>query len=137
MNKKIIVVLLMISIAFTLLIFLQYYFSKEIQPEYVEKNFLTPDIIMPSKVSRPGCEKTDSCYIPSQISINSGQQVIWQNQDSAFHSVTSGVYGEPTILFDSGHLDPDQIFTYTFEEPGHFDYFCTLHPWMEGIVFVN
>jgi plastocyanin len=98
---------------------------------------LEPDIIMPTKVSRPGCEETNSCYIPSLITIKKGQQVTWSNEDVAFHSVTSGIYGEPSALFDSGHLDPEQKFSFTFDEMGTFDYFCTLHPWMKGQVIVE
>jgi len=95
------------------------------------------DVIMPTKVSRPGCEEIDRCYIPSVIVIDSGKQVTWVNQDSAFHSVTSGFYGEPTELFDSGHLDPFESYTVDFDETGTYDYFCTLHPWMKGQVIVE
>ena len=95
------------------------------------------DVIMPTKVSRPGCEVQDICYIPSSIVIEKGKQVTWVNQDSAFHSVTSGFYDEPTELFDSGHLDPFESFYFTFDESGTYDYFCTLHPWMRGQVIVE
>jgi len=95
------------------------------------------DVIMPTKVSRPGCEVQDICYIPSSIVIEKGKQVTWVNQDSAFHSVTSGFYDEPTELFDSGHLDPFESFSLTFDESGTYDYFCTLHPWMRGQVIVE
>ena len=95
------------------------------------------DVIMPTKVSRPGCEVQDICYIPSSIVIEKGKQVTWVNQDSAFHSVTSGFYDEPTELFDSGHLDPFESFSLTFDESGTYDYFCTLHPWMQGQVIVE
>ena len=95
------------------------------------------DVIMPTKVSRPGCEIQDICYIPSSIIIEKGKQVTWVNQDSAFHSVTSGFYDEPTELFDSGHLDPFESFSLTFDESGTYDYFCTLHPWMMGQVIVK
>jgi len=108
----------------------------------IEKNndidlILESDVIMPSKVSRPGCEDNDRCYIPSQIVIEPGKQITWINEDSAFHSVTSGFYGEPTELFDSGHLDPYQSFSFTFDEIGIYDYYCTLHPWMDGQVIVE
>jgi plastocyanin len=108
----------------------------------IEKNddidlIIESDVIMPSKVSRPGCEEDDRCYIPSQIVIEPGKQVTWVNEDSAFHSVTSGFYGEPTELFDSGHLDPYQSFSFTFDEIGIYDYYCTLHPWMDGQVIVE
>jgi len=101
------------------------------------KPIVKADVIMPTKVSRPGCEKIDRCYIPSIITIQSGQQVTWVNEDSAFHSVTSGFYGSPTELFDSGHLDPFESYTVNFDETGTFDYFCTLHPWMKGQVIVE
>ena len=109
----------------------------------IEKNseehelIVTGDVIMPTKVSRPGCEKIDRCYIPSVITIDSGKQVTWVNEDSAFHSVTSGFYGEPTELFDSGHLDPSESYTLDFDEIGTYDYYCTLHPWMKGQVIVE
>lgn len=98
---------------------------------------ITGDVVMPSKVSRPGCEEIDRCYIPSNIVIEKGKQVTWVNEDSAFHSVTSGFYETPTELFDSGHLDPYESYTLTFDESGTFDYFCTLHPWMKGQVIVE
>ncbi len=95
------------------------------------------DVIMPTKVSRPGCETTDRCYVPSLITIEKGKQVTWVNEDSAFHSVTSGFYAAPTDLFDSGHLDPFESYTLTFDETGIYDYHCTLHPWMKGQVIVE
>ena len=95
------------------------------------------DVVMPSKVSRPGCEVKDICYIPSVIAIQKGKQITWVNEDSAFHSVTSGFYDAPIDLFDSGYLDPYESFTYTFDESGTYDYFCTLHPWMKGQVIVE
>ena len=101
------------------------------------KDILEADVIMPTKVSRPGCEETDTCYIPSIITIKKGESVTWLNEDSAFHSVTSGFYDAPDGLFDSGHLDPYQLFSFTFDETGIYDYYCTLHPWMEGQVIVN
>jgi len=95
------------------------------------------DIVMPSKVSRPGCEEINRCYVPSLIVIKSGKEVTWVNEDSAFHSVTSGFYDAPSDLFDSGYLDPSESFTFTFDESGTYDYFCTLHPWMKGQVIVE
>ena len=98
---------------------------------------IQPDVIMPTKVSRPGCEEIDKCYIPSKITVEKGTSVTWVNEDSAFHSVTSGVYDAPTDLFDSGYMDPYQSFSYIFDTSGTYDYYCTLHPWMEGQVIVE
>ena len=95
------------------------------------------DVIMPTKVSRPGCEETDSCYVPTIITVKQGNQVTWSNEDVAFHTITSGFYDEPSALFDSGHLDPGERFSFVFNEKGTIDYFCKLHPWMAGKVIVE
>ena len=115
------------------------YFSNYTIEENVEETdlIIKSDVIMPTKVSRPGCETDDRCYIPSFIIVEKGKQVTWINEDSAFHSVTSGFYGAPSDLFDSGYLDPFESYTFTFNETGIYDYHCTLHPWMEGQVKVE
>jgi plastocyanin len=127
----VIAVIILVTIAIS---FYNYSFD-----ENVEETDLTikGDVIMPTKVSRPGCEENDRCYIPSIIVIEKGKQVTWVNEDSAFHSITSGYYGAPTELFDSGHLDPFESYTLTFDEVGTYDYFCILHPWMKGQVIVE
>jgi len=114
-------------------------FSNYSIEENVEETdlIIKADVIMPTKVSRPGCDINDNCYVPSLIVIEKGKQVTWVNEDSAFHSVTSGFYDAPTELFDSGHLDPFESYTLTFDEVGTYDYFCTLHPWMKGQVIVE
>ena len=94
-------------------------------------------IIMPVKAARPDCGPNDECYIPSKITIKPGETVYWKNQDAAFHSVTSGFYGDPDGLFDSELLDPEDVFSYKFTEEGIYDYYCTLHPWMKGIILVE
>ena len=99
--------------------------------------FIAPDVIIPIKVSRPGCDIEDICYIPSTIVVEKGKSVTWLNEDSSFHSVTSGFYPEPSGLFDSGHLDPYESYTLSFDDLGTYDYFCTLHPWMKAQVIVE
>ena len=101
------------------------------------EQIMEADVIIPMKVSRPGCDIEDICYIPSNIVVEKGKPVTWLNEDSSFHSVTSGFYPEPSGLFDSGHLDPYQSYTLSFDETGTYDYFCTLHPWMFAQVIVE
>ena len=63
----------------------------------------TFDVLIPEGTSVRGCETTDKCYIPFGVKIDVGDEVIWTNEDMAFHTVTSG---NPTDgqddLFDSG-----------------------------------
>ena len=101
------------------------------------EEIIKADVVMPTKVSRPGCDVEDICYIPSTIVVEKGKSITWVNEDSSFHSVTSGFYPEPNGLFDSGHLDPYQSYTLSFDEIGTYDYFCTLHPWMFAQVIVE
>lgn len=111
--------------------------QNSINPSPIQKSTSKADIVMTPQSSRPGCDKTDSCYVPSKLTIPRGGSVTWQNQDSGFHTVTSGKYENPDGLFDSGHIDPDNSFSYTFNTSGTFDFFCTLHPWMYGVITVQ
>ncbi|MCH8085068.1 MAG: plastocyanin/azurin family copper-binding protein [Nitrosopumilus sp.] len=125
-------------IGVVILVIIALSFSNSIEENVEETDFIIKgDVIMPTKVSRPGCDENDRCYIPSLIVIEKGKQVTWINEDSAFHTITSGFYDAPTDLFDSGHLDPFESYTLTFDEKGTYDYFCTLHPWMKGQVIVE
>ena len=138
MGKKRIVIIsiIVIIIGITLgIVFLSQ--NTVVQDVDNQKTILKGDVIMSTKVSRPGCEKTDSCYTPSKIVIKQGGSVTWVNEDVAFHSVTSGYYDEPSEIFDSDYLDPEESFTFIFENIGTYDYFCTLHPWMKGQVIVE
>ena len=85
----------------------------------------------------PGCEETNSCYIPYNMAISSGATVTWINADNAAHTVTSGtVTGGPDGLFDSSIIAMNSEFSYKFAESGKYDYYCIVHPWMTGIVTV-
>jgi plastocyanin len=106
-------------------------------PLNVDESISARTVSITISSSRPGCESTDTCYVPPKTSIVLGETVTWKNDDSAFHTVTSGYYGKNDDLFDSGHLDATQKFSHTFTEKGKFHYFCKLHPWMEGTVIVN
>lgn len=61
-----------------------------------------------------------------------GDTVTITNQDSVGHTWTA-VDGE----FDSGTVAEGETFDFTFEEAGEFDYFCSIHPQMEGTITVE
>ena len=134
MLKKIIIIVIVVVIVISTISFPNFSTEENIEDEDV---IVKSDVVMPTKVSRPGCEDIDRCYVPSLIVVEKGKQVTWVNEDSAFHSVTSGSYDSPTDIFDSGYLDPYESYSITFDETGTFDYFCTLHPWMKGQVLVE
>jgi len=88
--------------------------------------------------STPGCEETDSCFIPSTVVIALGGTVTWDNTDTAAHTATGGSATEgPSGVFDSSLIMAGSSFSHTFDEAGTFDYFCMVHPWMAGTVIVE
>ena len=87
-------------------------------------------------------------YEPPRITIVEGDSITWYNDDKEGHTVTSGTgsgrfgwmsdnFGTPDGIFDSGRFMPGESWTYEFKDSGTFSYFCTIHPWMEGIVLVK
>jgi plastocyanin len=87
-------------------------------------------------------------YVPRQIAIHTNDTITWKNNDTEAHTVTSGIgagieslmnnkRGTPNGIFDSGMFKPGQSWTHTFTNPGTYSYFCTIHPWMEGVVLVQ
>ena len=88
---------------------------------------------------------TDTAFSPSSIEVTVGQTVVWTNDDSAFHTVTSGTAGAADAgkEFDSGLKGPTALtskgktFEHTFDRIGDYPYFCTLHPAMVGNVIVK
>ena len=98
----------------------------------------TVTVSTPQGTSVPGCEATNECFIPYEVTVNVGDEVIWTNDDSAAHTVTAGSAADgPSGVFDSSLFMAGTTFSYEFESEGEFPYFCMVHPWMEGIVKVQ
>ena len=87
-------------------------------------------------------------YDPPVIAITVGDSIIWYNNDREGHTVTSGEgsgrfgwmddnFGTPDGGFDSDRFLPGESWNHKFDESGTFSYFCTIHPWMEGVVIVE
>ena len=97
----------------------------------------------------PGCAITNSCYEPFAASVDVGAEVIWKNIDRYAHTITSGTPEDgPDGVFDSGLIPPMRYFSHTFSAAGAedysswrgegiYDYYCTFHPWMKGMVVVG
>jgi plastocyanin len=76
-------------------------------------------------------------YDPETLDVAIGTTVEWNNVDVTVHTVTSGKAPETNGIFDSEMMSAGGIFEFTFTDAGTFDYFCTFHPWMVGIVNVE
>jgi len=99
---------------------------------------MSVDVSIPTGTAVPGCEDTNECYLPQDVSINAGDTVIWANTDTAAHTVTSGGPTDgPDGIFDSSLFVAGATFEVTFDDSGSYDYFCMVHPWMQGNVQVS
>ena len=70
-------------------------------------------------------------YQPANIQVRVGTTITWTNQDNVPHSITF-----KNGMKDSGLLAYRQSFSYTFNTPGTYQYYCTVHPYMVGTVTV-
>ncbi|HEX6909794.1 MAG TPA: cupredoxin family copper-binding protein [Longimicrobium sp.] len=71
-------------------------------------------------------------FAPSRIEIAAGTTVQWTNNDPLAHTVTAN-----DRSFDSGLIQPGQSWAHTFTQPGTYDFSCTPHPFMKGVVIVR
>lgn len=71
-------------------------------------------------------------YGPKEITIAPGTKIVWTNHDETPHTVTSN-----DKSFASKGLDTDDKFEHTFTSEGDFNYICTVHPFMTGVVHVR
>ncbi len=78
-------------------------------------------------------------FDPQESKVKTGTTIVWTNNDSLAHTVTSGVPTDSTPggLFDSGLIKPGKTFQFAFTKEGTTPYFCTVHPWMTGKVTVG
>ena len=94
-------------------------------------------VSLPQGSSVPGCDETNACFLPYMVTIHPGDEIVWSNDDSAAHTVTSGSVPDHDGLFDSSLFMASATFSHTFDTLGEYDYFCMVHPWMVGKVFVT
>lgn len=98
----------------------------------------TYTVEIPAGASAPGCDESNECYLPSSLQIGVGDTVIWNNSDTAAHTVTSGSMPDgPSGVFDSSLFMSGNTFEFTFDDAGEYPYFCMVHPWMTGNVSVG
>ena len=72
------------------------------------------------------------------LRVGVGQPLFFNNVDAVPHTVTAGTPDAPALDdFDSGLLTPGSNYALSFDEPGVYSLFCTLHPDMVATVTVD
>lgn len=68
---------------------------------------------------------------PQKLTAKVGDTVTWINEDDIPHTVVSIGH------YRSKALDTGDKYSFTFTTSGTFEYFCSLHPHMQGTVVVE
>ncbi len=71
-------------------------------------------------------------FTPAVLTVSPGTTITWTNRDDIPHTVV-----ERDQKFKSKALDTDDNFSFTFTEPGTYEYFCSLHPKMVAKIIVE
>jgi len=87
-------------------------------------------ISIPMNAARLG----DKAYVPNPAFAKVGQQIVWINTDTVPHTVTST--GNSRLL-DSPVLMNGDMFTFSFTAAGTYNYYCSIHPTMVGMVMAS
>jgi plastocyanin len=90
----------------------------------------TPSNVATGPVTRAGMR--GMAFTPARIEIDKGGTVEWTNNDPLAHTVTAA-----DGSFDSGMIQPGARWSRTFTESGTYDFNCTPHPFMKGVVIVR
>jgi amicyanin len=71
-------------------------------------------------------------FTPAEITVAPGTAVTWTNEDDIPHAIAA-----TGKAFRSKALDTGENYSFTFTVPGTYDYFCSLHPHMQGKIIVK
>ena len=72
-------------------------------------------------------------FTPKVLTVKAGTKVTWINKDDVPHLIVS----TQNQFRASPVLDTDQRYSATLDKPGSYDYFCSLHPKMQGKITVE
>ncbi len=90
----------------------------------------------PSKIQNAATvDMNEIAFSPGTIRLRPGGKVTWTNRDKVAHTVTVG--NELYSSLNSGELEPGERYTRVFDKQRKIGYRCTIHPNMEGTIFVR
>jgi plastocyanin len=84
----------------------------------------------PARAMEVGVMMMGNAYAPGSLQVAPGGTVAWTNMDAVPHTVTGGP-------LQSSALNQGGVFSYRFDTPGTFAYYCAIHPDMKGAVVVR
>lgn len=96
---------------------------------------LTASVTIPNGNS---AQSSVGFFVPLNSEVLRGTTITWQNQDNIGHTIQS-INDQGTIIpmFNSPVLKTGETFSYKFDSPGVYHYYCSIHPWRIGVVTVS
>jgi plastocyanin len=85
-----------------------------------------------SPISGPRVDVENFNFVPATLTVQAGSTVTWVNHDDAPHTITAS-----DKSFSSLSLETDAQFSFKFDKPGTYTYFCAIHPFMTASVTVQ
>jgi plastocyanin len=76
-------------------------------------------------------------YQPQTLTIAPGTTVVWTNEDEIHHTVTSGTPDKPGGPLNGVLETQGSTYSYRFDIPGVYPYFCDYHNSMMGTIIVK
>jgi amicyanin len=71
-------------------------------------------------------------FNPATLTVPVGATVTWTNKDEEPHTIAA-----KDGSFHSPGIDTNGTYSFTFTTAGSYDYICSIHPFMTGIVVVT
>ena len=91
----------------------------------------TPALLKTISVSDNTIRIKNFAFEPANITVKAGSTVRWVNQDSVPHRILFADGADSTVLAAT------QSYSRKFDQAGIYDFACTIHPTMQGIVIVE
>lgn len=93
------------------------------------------DTVVPATEQKQTSEKViivgHFVFEPKSLTVSAGETVIWRHDDNVAHTIVS------ENLFESPVLERGNEFSFTFQNPGEYEYRCGIHPSMAGKIIVR
>jgi|SRR5579875_4211346 plastocyanin len=88
--------------------------------------------LVPARAGEVAVRIGNFTFDPPLLKVKTGATVTWINEDDIPHTVAA-----TSRAFKSKPLDTDEKFSFTFQSPGRYEYFCSLHPHMKATIMVE
>ena len=114
------------------------------KPQLPEEVLNPPETVKVSIVEGSAQPAQQKNFEPKEIrgTLGISNKVVWTNDDTTAHSVTSDnqyddqISGPFNSIDSTGLVLPQKTYEFTFTQDGEYPYHCEPHPWMTGKVII-